>query len=189
MKPFRRRPRECYCVCCCCWSYSKVKALTLQDSMLITWESTSLGIWTHKFLVDNYLKFVLHHQVCGPKGDWLYIQWVYQTLGTPSWYWVAVCLFALRTVSIHRHELHKVSSIPQWCWPMLTPMLPTVASSWLGVLWVVDHSWYRQETVECGKTQQGCSSWHKPVRLAPTITLFKSTYIFPRSQSPSEWHT
>uniref|UniRef100_A0A8C7DTI1 Ig-like domain-containing protein n=1 Tax=Oncorhynchus kisutch TaxID=8019 RepID=A0A8C7DTI1_ONCKI len=33
-----------------------------------------------------------------------------------------------------------VESIPQGCWPMLTPMLPTVVSSWLDVLWVVDHS-------------------------------------------------
>jgi hypothetical protein len=31
---------------------------------------------------------------------------------------------------------------------MLTPMLPTVGSSWLDVLWVVDHSWYTWETVE-----------------------------------------
>jgi hypothetical protein len=30
---------------------------------------------------------------------------------------------------------------------MLTPMLPTVVSSWLDVLWVVDHSVYTQETV------------------------------------------
>jgi hypothetical protein len=30
--------------------------------------------------------------------------------------------------------------VPQGCWPMLTPMLPTVVSSWLDVLWVVDHS-------------------------------------------------
>jgi hypothetical protein len=39
------------------------------------------------------------------------------------------------------------------------PMLPTVVSSWLDVLWVVDHSWY---TANCGceKNQQGCCSWH-----------------------------
>ena len=43
--------------------------------------------------------------------------------------------------------LHGVESIPQGCWPMLTPMLPTVLWSWLDVLWVVDHSWYKQETV------------------------------------------
>ena len=32
--------------------------------------------------------------------------------------------------------LQGVESIPQGCWPMLTPMLPTIVSSWLGVLWV-----------------------------------------------------
>ena len=36
--------------------------------------------------------------------------------------------------------LQGVESIPQGCWPMLTLMLPTVVSSWLDVLWVVDHS-------------------------------------------------
>ena len=28
-------------------------------------------------------------------------------------------------------------SIPQWCWPMLTPMLPTIVSSWLDVLFLI----------------------------------------------------
>ncbi|XP_045557405.1 pulmonary surfactant-associated protein A isoform X2 [Salmo salar] len=36
--------------------------------------------------------------------------------------------------------LQGVESVPQGCWAMLTPMLPTVVSSWLDVLWVVDHS-------------------------------------------------
>ena len=49
------------------------------------------------------------------------------------------------------HGLHRVPSIPQGCWPMLTPMLPTVVSSWLDVIWVVDHSWHTGETVECEK--------------------------------------
>jgi hypothetical protein len=35
-------------------------------------------------------------------------------------------------------HLKHVKSVPQRCWPMLTPMLPTVVSSWLDVLWVVD---------------------------------------------------
>ena len=42
--------------------------------------------------------------------------------------------------------LQGVESVPQGCWPMLTPMLPTVVSSWM-----VDHSWNTQETVECEK--------------------------------------
>uniref|UniRef100_A0A8C7HLC4 Y+L amino acid transporter 2 n=1 Tax=Oncorhynchus kisutch TaxID=8019 RepID=A0A8C7HLC4_ONCKI len=37
-------------------------------------------------------------------------------------------------------RLNGVGSILQGCWPMLTPMLPTVVSSWLDVFWVVDHS-------------------------------------------------
>ena len=36
--------------------------------------------------------------------------------------------------------LQGVESVPQGCWPILTPMLPTVVSSCLDVLWVVDHS-------------------------------------------------
>jgi hypothetical protein len=51
---------------------------------------------------------------------------------------------------------------------MLTPMIPTVVSSWLDVLWVVDHSWYTQKTVECEKPSSFCRSWHKPVRRSPS---------------------
>ena len=40
--------------------------------------------------------------------------------------------------------LQGVESVPQGCWPMLTPMLHRVVSSWLDVLWEVDHSWYTQ---------------------------------------------
>uniref|UniRef100_A0A8C7WKJ3 Sorting nexin 29 n=1 Tax=Oncorhynchus mykiss TaxID=8022 RepID=A0A8C7WKJ3_ONCMY len=36
--------------------------------------------------------------------------------------------------------LQGVQCVPQECWPMLIPMLPIVVSSWLDVLWVVDHS-------------------------------------------------
>ena len=45
-------------------------------------------------------------------------------------------------------NLQGVEGVPQGCWPMLTTMLPTVVSSWLYVLWVVDHSWYTRETIE-----------------------------------------
>ena len=44
----------------------------------------------------------------------------------------------------HQNSLNlsgqDVVSIPHGCWPMLTPMLPAVVSSWLDVLWVVDLS-------------------------------------------------
>ena len=42
--------------------------------------------------------------------------------------------FALRTASIRQGMDYK--SVPQGCWPML----PTVVSSSMDVLWVVDHS-------------------------------------------------
>jgi hypothetical protein len=58
--------------------------------------------------------------------------------------------------------LQGVESIQQGCWPMLTPMLPAVVSSWLDVLW---------DTVEHEK--QRCSSSHKLVRLAPTTSGVK----------------
>ena len=64
--------------------------------------------------------------------------------------------------------LQGVESLPQGFWPMLTPMLPTVVSSWLDVLWLVDHSWYTKGNCWEWKTQQRCSSWHKPVFLTPT---------------------
>ena len=70
---------------------------------------------------------------------------------------------------IRAWTLQGVESIPQGCWLMLTSMLPTVVSSWLDVLWVLDHSWYTLETVECENP-----SWVavldtlKLVRLAPT---------------------
>jgi hypothetical protein len=49
--------------------------------------------------------------------------------------------FALKTASIHRAwTLQGVKIVPHGCWPMLTPILPTVVSSWLDVLLVVDHS-------------------------------------------------
>ena len=55
----------------------------------------------------------------------LYIHWVYKTLGTPF---------------VGAWILQGVERVPQGCWLMLTPILPTVVSSWLDVLWVVDHS-------------------------------------------------
>ena len=49
--------------------------------------------------------------------------------------------YALKTASIHRAWTRQgVESVPQGCWPMLTPVLPTVVSSWLDVLWMVDRS-------------------------------------------------
>ena len=55
---------------------------------------------------------------------------------------------------------------------MLTTMLPTVVSSWLDDLWVVDHSRYTQGTVECKKLVAVLDPL-KLVRLAPT-TMHRS---------------
>ena len=41
---------------------------------------------------------------------------------------------------VREWTLRGVESVPQGGWPTLTPMLPTVVSSWLDVLLVVDHS-------------------------------------------------
>jgi hypothetical protein len=49
--------------------------------------------------------------------------------------------FAIRRASICRAwTLQGVESVPQGCWSMITPMLPTIVSSLLHLLWVVDHS-------------------------------------------------
>ena len=89
--------------------------------------------------------------------------------------------------SVGAWTLQGVKSIPQGCWPMLTPMLPTVVSSWLDVLRVVDHPWYTRETVECKKNSNvavlDTNLW------AYYHTLFKGTLIFCLAHSPSEWHT
>jgi hypothetical protein len=50
---------------------------------------------------------------------------------------------------------------------MLTPMLPTVVSSWLDVLWVVDHYFYTQGKVWKSSSVAVLGTF-KPVRLAPT---------------------
>ena len=78
------------------------------------------------------------------------------------------------------HGLQGVESVPQGCWPILTPMLPTVVSSWLNVLCVVDHSWYTWETVEGEKPSSiAVLDTLKPVHLAPaTIPCSKALKSF-----------
>jgi hypothetical protein len=82
-----------------------------------------------------------------------------------------------------------VEGVPQGCWPILTPILPTVVSSWLDVLWVVDHSWYTQKLLRMKNpaalqflTQTGAHGTYYN-------TPFKGTKIFCLAYSPSEWHT
>jgi hypothetical protein len=80
-----------------------------------------------------------------------------------------------------------LQSVPQGHRPMLAPMLPRVMSSWLDVHWVVDGIF----TGICWvcKTQQHCSSWHKPVRRAPTTKpRSKALKSFVLPVHPSEWH-
>ena len=81
-----------------------------------------------------------------------------------------------------------VKSVPQGCWPMLTPMLPTVVSSWLDVLSVVDHSWYTWETVECENPRRVAvidanrCGWHLLQYPVQKHLHFLSWH------SPSEWY-
>ena len=82
--------------------------------------------------------------------------------------------------------LQGVESVSQGCWPMLTPLLPTVVSSWLDFLWVVDHSWYTQETVECEKLSSvAVLDTLKPVGLAPYLVQRHFNLL----SSPSMVHT
>jgi hypothetical protein len=74
---------------------------------------------------------------------------------------------------------------------MLTPMLPTVVSSCLDVLWVVDHSGFTRVTVGHEKPSSvAVLDILKPVHLASTpisrSKAFKKKNI---AHSPSEWHT
>jgi hypothetical protein len=65
--------------------------------------------------------------------------------------------------------LQGVKSVLQGCWPMLTRMNPTVVSSLLDVLWVMDHSSCTLETVEREKPSSvAVLDTLKPVCLAPT---------------------
>jgi hypothetical protein len=58
---------------------------------------------------------------------------------------------------------------------MLPLLLPTVVSSWLDVLWVLDHSQYTRETVQREKPSRvAVLDTLKPGCLALT-TLFKGT--------------
>ena len=97
-----------------------------------------------------------------------YIYTVYKTLRTLPNIELLTLLLSEQSQFVRAWTLQGVESVPPGSGSLLTPMLPTVMSSWLDVLWVVDHSWYTQETVEREKPIQRCSSWHKPVHLAPT---------------------
>ena len=104
--------------------------------------------------------------------DLKYTHRVYETWGTPSWYWVS-SPFALKTASICQCMESKVSKVfhrdSSPCWLQCFPQL----FSWLDVLWVMDHSWYTRET------QQRCSSYPlKLVHLAPTIPYSKALQSF-----------
>jgi hypothetical protein len=129
--------------------------------------------------------------VLGLKAD--YALWntlsVQNIRNTFQSFWVAPSLSPSEQPRLVRpRTLQCVESFPQECWPMLTPMLPTVVSTCLDVLWVVDHSWYTRETVECEKPSRvvvldtNRCAWHLlpyPVR---------RHLIFWVTHSPFEWH-
>ena len=58
---------------------------------------------------------------------------------------------------------------PKGCWPMLTPMLPTIVSSWLDIFLVADHSWYTQETVE--REKPSSMQFLTQPAVVPTVTI------------------
>jgi hypothetical protein len=71
-----------------------------------------------------------------------------------------------------------VESVPQGCWSMLNTTVPTVLLNWLDVLWVVDHSWYTQETVERVKPSSvAVLDTLNPVSLAPTTIPSSIKYL------------
>jgi hypothetical protein len=89
-----------------------------------------------------------------------HINVLYQTLGTPSYYWVAppvpVSFCPQNSLNSSGHGLYKVSKVSHSSDKMAG--CPLVGGQFLihtGNCW----AW---------KTQQGYRSWHKPVRLAPT---------------------
>ena len=51
-------------------------------------------------------------------------------------------------------------SVPKGCWPMLTPMLPTVVSSWLDLLWVVDRSVACEKPSSVAVLDTNWCAWH-----------------------------
>ena len=103
----------------------------------------------------------------------LYIHTVYQTLGTPS-----PLLPSEQSQFVGAWTIQGVESTRQGCWLMLTPMLPTVVSSWLYVLWVVDHSWYTKETVEHEKPSSVVVLTQTVVHGTYYHIPFKGTSIF-----------
>ena len=77
----------------------------------------------------------------------VYVNFSLETLETPN-IELHPLLPSEQPQFIEARTLQGVENIPQGCWPMLTPIRPTIVSNWLNVLWVVDHSWYTQETAE-----------------------------------------
>jgi hypothetical protein len=122
------------------------------------------GSWQHSYPLrsDILLWAILH--ICHGGNSWCIVSCVVYTL----------CINIRNTFPVLSCP-QQVSSVPQGCCSILTLMLPTVVSSRLDVLWVVDHSWYTQETVECEKPSSvAVLDTLKMVCLAPTtIPLFK----------------
>ena len=84
--------------------------------------------------------------------------------------------------------LQGVKSVPQGCWPILTPMLPTVVSSWMEVfVW-----WTILDTIMKllgGKNPAALQFLTQSAPVTYYHTPFKGTYIFCLGHSTSEWHT
>ena len=71
---------------------------------------------------------------------------------------------------------------------MLTPMLPTVVSSWLDVPWVVDHSLYTLETVDHEKCLvHSAPEWHTYTVHVSRLKNPSLTCLLPFSYTDVKW--
>jgi hypothetical protein len=90
---------------------------------------------------------------------------------------------------VRARTLHGVESVPQGCWPMLTPILPTVVSGCLNVFgwWTILDTHRKLLSVKNPTAFWFLTQTRAPGTYCPT--LFKGTYMFCLAHLPSEWHT
>ena len=116
--------------------------------------------------------------VCGHYYAWLSVY----TECTKHWEHLPNILPSEQPQLVWPWTLQGVESVPQECWSMLTLKLPTdfFRSSFLDVLWVVDHSWYTQETVEHEKPSS--------VAVLDTNRCARHPTTIPRSKALTSFH-
>ena len=149
---------------------------------------TRRGIWEKTKLTKSVFLGILQ----APTETILrnHIHWVYKTLGT---FLILSC-----TPFCPRNSLHFWGAWTKRCLKhttgmlsMLTPMLPTLVSSWLYGPPPKRHSWYTRETVEREKPSSvALLDTLKPVHLAlTTMPRSKALKYFVLQHSHFKWHT